>query len=66
MMGSAARSGLKCWALVEGYADLLPLAPDDVTGNVRAVCLKDQFETLGDVEGVTNIERRPRYRNVAD
>jgi hypothetical protein len=52
--------------LVEGDADLVRLAPDHVTGNVRAVRLKDQFETLGDVEGVTNVERRPRYRNVAD
>ena len=25
--------------LVEGYADLLPLTPDDMTGNVRAVGL---------------------------
>jgi hypothetical protein len=52
--------------LVEGHANPLLLAPDDVTGNVRAVRLKDQVETLGDVEGVANIERRPRYRNVAD
>jgi hypothetical protein len=37
--------------LVEGHADPLLLAPDDVTGNVRAVRLKDEVETLGDVEG---------------
>jgi hypothetical protein len=52
--------------LVEGHADLLPLAPDDVTGNVRAGRLKDKVEVLGDVEGVSNIERRPRNGNVAD
>jgi hypothetical protein len=28
--------GLKCWALVEGHADLLVLAPDNATGNARA------------------------------
>ena len=43
-----------------------PLAPDDVTGNVRAVRLKDKVETLGDVVRVGNIERRPRNGNVAD
>jgi hypothetical protein len=42
--------------LVEGHANLLRLAPDDVTRNVRAVGLKDKVETLGDVEGVRNIE----------
>jgi hypothetical protein len=52
--------------LVEGYADLLPLAPDDMTGNVRAVRFKDQVETFGDIQGVINIERRPRNGNVAD
>jgi hypothetical protein len=45
--------------LVEGHADLLLLAPDDVTGNVRAIRLKDKVETLGDVVAVSNIERRP-------
>jgi hypothetical protein len=38
--------------LVEGHADLLRSGPDDVAGNVRAVRLKDQVETLGEVEGV--------------
>ena len=52
--------------LVEGHADLLRLAPDDVTGNVRAVRLKDQVETFGDIQGVRNVERRPRNGNVAD
>ena len=52
--------------LVERHADLLRLAPDDVTGNARAVRLKDQFETLGDVEGGTNFQRRPRNGNVAN
>jgi hypothetical protein len=45
--------------LIERHADPLLLAPDDVTGNVRAVRLKDKIETLGDVVGVSNIERRP-------
>jgi hypothetical protein len=52
--------------LVEGHADPLLLAPDDVTGNVRAVRLKEKVETLGDVVGVGNIERRTRNGNVAD
>ena len=52
--------------LVEGHADLLRLAPDDVTGNVRAVRLKEKVEMLGNVEGVSNVERRPRNGNVAD
>src|SRR2546423_4331054 len=52
--------------LVEGHADLLTLAPDDVTGNARAVRLKDKVETLGNVVGVSNVERRPRNGNVTD
>jgi len=52
--------------LVEGYADLLPFSPDDVTRNVRAVRLKDEVETLGDLERVGDVERRPRNGNVAD
>jgi len=52
--------------LVERYANPLLFAPDDVTGNVRVVRLKDKVETLGDVEGASDIERRPRNGNVAD
>jgi hypothetical protein len=52
--------------LIERHADPLLLAPDDVTGNLRAVRLKDKIETLGDVAGVSNIERRPRNGHVAD
>ena len=52
--------------LIERHAYPLLLAPDDVTGNVRAVRLKDKIETLGDVAGVSNIERRPRNGHVAD
>jgi hypothetical protein len=52
--------------LIERHADSLLLAPDDVTGNLRAVRLKDKIETLGDVAGVSNIERRPRNCHVAD
>jgi hypothetical protein len=37
--------------LVEGHADPLLLAPDNVTGNVRAVRLKDKVKTLGNVVG---------------
>ena len=44
--------------LVEGHADPVLFSPDNVTGNVRAVRLKDKVETLGDVVGVGNIERR--------
>ena len=32
--------------LVEGYANLLPLAPDDMTGNARAVRLKDEGQNV--------------------
>jgi hypothetical protein len=52
--------------LVEGHADPLLLAPDDVTGNARVVRLKDKVETLGDVVGISNLDRRPRNGNVAD
>ena len=52
--------------LVEGHADPLPFAPDDVTRNVRAVRFKDKIKTIGDVAGVSNFERRPRNGNVAD
>jgi hypothetical protein len=52
--------------LVEGHADPLVLAPNDVTGNVRSVRLKDKVETLGNVAGVGNIERRSRNGHVAD
>src|SRR5665647_1413700 len=38
--------------LVEGHADPLLLAPNNVTGNVRAVRLKDKVKTLGNVVGV--------------
>jgi hypothetical protein len=52
--------------LVEGYADLLVLAPNDMTGNACAVRPEDEFETLGDVERVGNLERRSRYGHVSD
>lgn len=54
--------------LVEGHADPLILAPDDVTGDVsvRAVRLKDEAETLGDVVGVGDFERRAGNGHVAD
>jgi hypothetical protein len=54
------------WGLVEGHADPLLLAPDDVTGYVRSVCLKDKVETLGNVVRFGNIERRSRNGHVAD
>jgi len=41
----------RTWGLGEGHADPVLLAPDDVTGNVRAVRLKNKVETLGDVVG---------------
>ena len=41
--------------LVEGYADLLPLPPDDVTRNVRAVRLKDEIETLRNLKRVGDV-----------
>ena len=53
-------------ALVEGHADPLLLAPDDVTGNVRIVRLKDKVEALGDVVGACNLDRRARNGNIAD
>ena len=56
----------KPWRLVEGHPDPLVLPPDDVTGNVRAVRFKNKVETLGDVVGLCNIERRPRNGHVAD
>ena len=52
--------------LIERHTDPLLLAPDDVSGNLRAVRLKDKIETLGDVAGISNIERRPRNVHVAD
>ena len=51
---------------VEGHADPLLFAPDDVTRNVRAIRLKDKIEMIGDVAGASNFERRPRNGNVAD
>ena len=45
--------------LIEGHADPLLLAPDNVTGNVRTVSLKDKVETLGNFVRVRDIERRP-------
>ncbi len=51
---------------VEGHADPLLFAPDDVTRNVRTVRLKDKIETIGEVAGASNFERRPRNGNVAD
>jgi len=56
----------RTWGLVEGHADPVLLAPDDVTGNVRAVRLKNKVKTLGDVVGLGNLERRPRNGHVAD
>jgi hypothetical protein len=52
--------------LVEGDADPFLLAPDDMTGNVRAVRLKDKIEAHGDVVGASNLECRTRNGNVAD
>ena len=37
-----------------------------MTGNVRAVRLKNKVETLGDVVGLGNLERRARNGHVAD
>ena len=45
--------------LVEGHADPLLFAPYDVTRNVRAIRLKNKIETIGDVAGVSDFERRP-------
>jgi hypothetical protein len=50
--------------LVEGHADPILFAPDDVTGNVPVVHLKDQIEALGDVVGASNLDRRARNGNV--
>jgi hypothetical protein len=63
---SADAASLALHSLVEGHADLLPLAPDDVTGNARAVRFKEEIETPGDLVGVTNLERGPRNGHVAD
>ena len=52
--------------LVEGHADPLLLAPDDVTGNARVVRLKEKVEPLGDVVGAINLDRRTQNGNVAD
>ena len=50
--------------LVEGHADPILLAPDDMTGNVRVVRLKEKIETLGDVVAASNLDRGPRNGNV--
>ena len=49
----------RTWGLVEGHADPVLLAPDDVTGNVRAVRLKNKVKTLGDVVGLGNSSAAP-------
>ena len=45
--------------LVEGHADPLLLAPNNVTGNVRTVSLKDKVETLGNFVGVGDSSAAP-------
>jgi hypothetical protein len=52
--------------LVEGDTDPLLLPPDDTTGDVCFVRLKYEVETVGDVLGVGNFDRRPRDRYLAD
>jgi hypothetical protein len=52
--------------LVEGHADLLVLAPDDVTGNARTISPEEKIETLGDIEGVADFQRRSRNGYVSD
>ena len=52
--------------LIEGDADPILLAPDDVTGDARAVRLKDKIKMLGDVVGASNFDRRAGNGNVAD
>src|SRR5712691_5762825 len=37
----------RTWGLVEGHADPVLLAPDDVAGNVRAVRLKKRLKRSG-------------------
>jgi hypothetical protein len=49
---------------VEGHADLLLLAPDDVTGDVRAVLLKDKVEMFGDVVGLVTSRSAQRKRRI--
>jgi hypothetical protein len=61
----AAWSNRTTASLIEGYADLLFSAPNDVAGNARAV-LEGQVETIGNVTRIGNIERRPRNHDVAD
>jgi hypothetical protein len=59
LKGTNLRHGTRTSGLVEGHADPLLFAPDDVTRNVRAIRLKDKIEKIGDVAGVSNLERRP-------
>jgi hypothetical protein len=43
-------------ASVESHADPLIFAPDDVTGNLRAVHLEEEVESVGNVGGIGNFE----------
>jgi hypothetical protein len=51
---------------IEGYADPLFPAPDDVAGQVQPVGLEDQREIVGDAHGAGYVERRSDVRHVAN
>ena len=46
-----------CWSKATPISS--PLAPDDMTGNVRAVRFKDQVETFGDIQGLVTSSDAP-------
>jgi hypothetical protein len=53
-------------ASIEGHADPLFPAPDDVAGQVQPVGLEDQREIVGDAHRAGYLERRSDVRHVAN
>ena len=51
--------------LIESHADLLVLAPNEMTRNPRPIILEDKIKTLRDIVVLSNVERRPRNRHIA-
>jgi hypothetical protein len=52
--------------LFESHTDPISLTPDDIARKRDIVALKDDVETLRNILGVSNLNRRARNAHVAD
>jgi hypothetical protein len=65
-MGEPRRVRYEAIFLFEGYANAISLPPNDITGKWYVIPLKDDAETLRDIFGVSNLNRRASNAHIAD